>query len=88
MKLNVYPSWRSHTVGFEKNPTRAKLRQLILDEVDVARGFTTLHAPCPALDDTWVKVIGNDKTLLVGVCAIDTIPWLTKHVTLARGGEH
>lgn len=69
---------RTHVVQRVDRPSETLLRKLMLEERGVESRFSTLTAPAPCVDDTLMKVIASPRRLLVGVCLVDTVPWLSK----------
>src|SRR6478672_10266932 len=70
---------RKHAVAqFDPKPTPQKIRQRILaNDTGVSSGFETIYSPAPCYDDSRFLVLGNEKTLLVGACFVDSITKLS-----------
>src|SRR5436190_18954045 len=70
---------RKHAVAeFDRKPTPQKIRRRILaGDIGVSSGFQTIYAPAPCYDESRFLVLGNEKTMLVGACFVDSITKLS-----------
>ncbi|MCE9590024.1 MAG: hypothetical protein K8S99_05825 [Planctomycetes bacterium] len=72
-RLAVSSSRKHAVVERDANPTPRKIRERILANHRVYSGFELLYAPSPCWDDSRFLILGNDRTLLVGACFVDSI---------------
>jgi|GEM_PF-987025 len=75
--LSVSASRKHAVVEFDRNPSPKKIRDRILADDRVCSGFEALYAPAPCYDESRFLVLGNDKTLLVGACFMDSVAKLS-----------
>lgn len=72
-RLVVSASRKHAVVERDANPTPQKIRERILANDRVYSGFEIIYAPSPCWDDSRFMVVGNERTLLVGACFMDSI---------------
>ncbi|HVF11199.1 MAG TPA: hypothetical protein VNA16_10370, partial [Abditibacteriaceae bacterium] len=73
MNITLREAHRWCAVEYDAKPSKQKLRKALLSGENVNSDFSILSVPAPPRDQTFFKICGNERELLIGIAVFDTV---------------